>query len=175
MAGSRWRRTLVWTTVAVVLVGAGVGVMLMARNARGNGKKKPDADPPPAAPVELSEVQRGSITTYLETTTTLEARSTATLVAAAQGQVKALAAEEGDWVRQGALLAQIDDTGARLAVERADVAARTAEREAERGRQLREQGYLSEKDRDDLELKVRSASVALHEAQYSLAQSTGIP
>jgi len=92
MSGPRWRRTIFWTSVAVVVIGVGLGAVLLTRNARGNGKKKGDAVPPPAAPVELVQVQRGSITTFLETTTTLEARSSATLVAAAPGQLKEVTA-----------------------------------------------------------------------------------
>jgi len=171
MSGPGWRRAIFWTSVAIVVVGVGLGAVLLTRNARGNGKKKGDAVPPPAAPVELAQVQRGSITTFLETTTTLEARSSATLVAAAPGQLKELAAEEGDWVRKGDLLARIDDTSARLAVERAEIAAHLAERETERGRQLREQGFLSDKETDDLEWRQRNAAVALREAQYNLTQT----
>ena len=171
MAGPRLRHMILWVSVAVVVVGIGIGTVLLARNARGNGKKKNEAAPPPAAPVELSQVQRGSITTFLETTTTLEARSSATLVAAAPGQLKAVRAEEGDWVRKGDLLAQIDDTAARLAVERAEVAAHLAEREAERGRQLSERGFLSGKETDDLEWRQRNAKVALDEARYNLTQT----
>lgn len=171
MSGPGWRHTMFWTSVAVVLVGVGVGTVLLTRSARSSGKKKADAAAPPAAPVELALVQRGSITTFLETTATLEARSSATLVAAAQGQLKEVAAEEGDWVRKGAVLARIDDTAARLAVERAEVAAHLAEREAERGRQLSERGFLSGKETDDLEWRQRNAAVALHEAQYGLTQT----
>jgi len=170
MSGPRWRNTMFWTSVAVVVIGVGIGTMLLTRSARSNGKKKPDAAPP-AAPVELALVQHGSITTFLETTATLEARSSATLVAAAAGQLREVRAEEGDWVRKGDLLARIDDTAARLAVERAEVAAHLAEREADRGRQLRERGFLSDKEADDLEWRRRSAAVALHEAQYALTQT----
>jgi membrane fusion protein (multidrug efflux system) len=162
---------VLWASVAVVVVGVGVGTVLLTRNARGNGKKKNEAAPPPAAPVELAQVQRGSITTFLETTTTLEARSSATLVAAAPGQLKAVEAEEGDWVRKGDLLAQIDDTAARLAVERAEVAVHLAGRETERGRQLSERGFLSDKETDDLEWRQRNAKVALDEARYNLTQT----
>ena len=171
MPGPRWRRTILWTSVAIVVVGVGLGAVLLSRNARGNGKKRGDTAALPAAPVELVQARFGSITTFLETTTTLEARSSATLVAAAPGQLRELAAEEGDWVRKGGLLARIDDTAARLAVERAEIAAHLAEREAERGRQLREQGFLSDKETDDLEWRRRTAAVALHEAQYDLTQT----
>src|SRR5262249_53584442 len=69
------------------------------------------------------------------------------------------------------VLAQLDDTEARLAVESADVAFKGVQREAERGRQLRQQGFMSEKDIDDLELKLRTAKVALDQAQYNLTQT----
>ncbi len=171
MSGPRWRRTVFWTSVAIVVVGVGVGAVLLARNARGNGRKKGDSAAALAAPVELAEVKHGSITTFLETTATLESRSSATLVAAAPGQLRELAAEEGDRVRKGDLLARIDDTAARLAVERAEIAAHLAERETERGRQLREQGFLSDKETDDLEWRRRNAAVALDEARYALSQT----
>ena len=114
---------------------------------------------------------RGGITTFLETTTTLEARNSATLVAQRQGQVRALPAEEGHWVARGAVLALLDDTEAKLAVDRAEVAAQSAKREAERGRQLKGRGFLSDKDLDDLELKLRTANVGLDEARYALSQT----
>ncbi len=165
----RGRRALWWSLAAVALVAVVAGGLLVAR--RADGKKKPEKDAAPAAPVEVSEVRRGSITTFLETTTTLEARSSATLVATRQGQVRSLRAEEGEWAGRGDLLAQLDDTEARLAVERAEVAAQSGQRDAERGRQLKERGFISDKDVDDLELKLRNATVALDEAKYNLTQT----
>jgi RND family efflux transporter MFP subunit len=169
---SRRRRVLLWSAVAVLVVAVAAGGLLVARNARGNGgKKKNDKEQTPPAPVELTEVRRGSVTTFLETTTTLEARNSAVLVATRPGQVTRIGAEEGAYVRAGHRLAQLDDTEARLAVERAEVALEIAEREAERGRQLRPQGFISERDLDDLELKRRNAQVARDEARYNLSQT----
>ncbi len=165
------RRWWIWSAAALVVVAVVVGGLLMAKNGRSDGKKKPEKDGPTAAPVEVAQVTRGDITTYLETTTTLEARNSATLVATRSGQVRALNAEEGRSVQKGEVLAQLDDTEARFAVESADVALKGVEREAERGRQLRQQGFMSEKDLDDLELKLRTAKVALDQAQYNLSQT----
>lgn len=166
------RRWLLWSAVGLVLVAVVVGGLLISQNARGNGKKKKsDKSDPPAAAVEVTAVRRGDIATYLQTTTTLEARNTAGLVASRQGQVKEILAEEGQWVQAGAVLARLDDTEARLAVERDEVGAKMAEREAERGNQLHEQGFLSAKELDDLELKRRSAAVTLDEARYNLTQT----
>jgi membrane fusion protein, multidrug efflux system len=166
----RTRRGWLIASAALVVIAVAVG-LLVARNGRGDGKKKSQKEGPAAAPVELAEVKRGGITTYLETTTTLESRNSATLVATRSGQVHGLSAEEGRAVRKGEVLAQLDDTEARLAVERAEVALKGAGREADRGRQLRQQGFMSEKDIDDLELKLRTAKVALDEARYNLSQT----
>jgi membrane fusion protein (multidrug efflux system) len=46
-----------------------------------------------------------------------------------------------------------------------------AEREAGRGRQMRQGGFLSEKELDDLEWRRRNAGVALREARYHLTQT----
>ena len=166
------KRLVLWSVVAVTLVAVVALGLVVSRNARGNGKKKKSgADGAPAAAVELSEVRRGSLATFLQGTTTLEARNTAVLVAARPGQVKAITAEEGRWVRAGETLARLDDTEARLAVERSEVAAQMAAREAERGAQLHQQGFLSEKELDDLDLKRRSAAAALGQARYDLSQT----
>lgn len=165
----RGRRALIWSLAGLVVVGVVAGGLFVAR--RADGKKKPEKEEAPAAPVEVAEVRRGNITTFLETTTTLEARNTAVLVAMRQGQVRAVPAEEGEWVKQGDVLAQLDDTEARLAVERSEVAEQIARRETERGRQLKERGYISDKDIDDLELKLRNATVGLNEARYNLTQT----
>lgn len=164
------RRWWLWSAAALAVVAVAVG-LLLARNARTDGKKKSAKDGPTAAPVEVAEVRRGEITTSLETTTTLEARNSAVLVAARPGQVRRLSAEEGREVKKGDVLAQLDDTEARLAVESAEVSLQGVQREAERGRQMRQQGFMSEKDIDDLELRLRTAKVVLDQAQYNLSQT----
>ena len=168
MVTRRSRRLWLWSGLGVLVVAGAIAGVFVVRNARGNGKKKDDKGGPSAAPVELSVVERGRISTWLQTTTTLEAQNSAVLVAKGQGEVVRLMAEEGRWVEKGAILARLDDTDARLALERADLAAKGAKRDAERGRQLGQQGFLSTKDLDDLDLKLRSADVELAQRQHDL-------
>jgi len=165
----RRRRMIIGASIALVVVVA-AGLALMAQRANGNGgdKKKKDEGPPPA-PVELSEARSGAIATYLQATTTLEARHDATLIARRQGPITALMVEEGQWVSKGDVLAQLDDREARLVVERTELAARMAERELERAHQLGDKGYLSQKEVDDLEVARRNATVALEQARYDLS------
>jgi membrane fusion protein (multidrug efflux system) len=169
------RIVFVLAAILVLLAGAGGGVVAM-RSAGGSSTKKTSSgkhtsDPPIAAPVELSVVRRGNISTYLETTTTLEPQNSAMLVARRPGQIVTIRAEEGRFVRRGELLAQIDDTAARLAVEHATLAVEAARREAERGKQMRAKGFLSERELEDVELKLRMATVELKQARRDLSDT----
>ncbi len=166
----RPRRIWLWSALGVLVVGGVIAGVLVARRADGLGKKKNDKEGPTSSPVELTRVERGAIATHLQTTATLEARNSAVLVARGQGEVVALLSEEGQWAERGAVLARLDDTEARLALQRAEVAAQVARREAERGRQLGERGYLSGKDLDDLDLKQRSAEVELEQRRHDVAE-----
>lgn len=168
------RRALIWSAAGFLVVALAVVGVLAAKNANGNSKsKKKDTkeEATVAAPVELSPVTRGDISTWLQTTTTLEARNEATLVARTQGQVVELLADEGRWVEQGGVLARLDDVEARLRVRRAEVSLEVADRELERARTLEGQGFLSQKELDDLQLKQRTALVELEEARYALSQT----
>ena len=175
---ARRRRAMWWWVAAALTLVVVAGAALTVRRANGNGsshgpgRKKAEKETSLATPVELQEVRAGSIATYLQNTTTLEPRNSAVLVARRQGQVTAIPAEEGMWVGHGQVLARLDDREARLGVERAELAAEMAKRETERGRQLGGKGYLSAKELDDLEVRLRNASVELEQARYDLSQMT---
>jgi len=166
----RRRRVIIGASVVlVVAVAASLGLMAQRANGNGGDKKKDEKSGPPPAPVELSEARTGAISTYLQATTTLEARHEAILIARRQGPIVKLMVEEGQWVSKGDVLAQLDDREAKLAVERTELQAQVAERELERAHQLGEKGYLSPKDVDDLEVSRRNAVVALEQARYDLS------
>jgi membrane fusion protein (multidrug efflux system) len=181
---NRSRRVLWWSALGVIVIAGSLTAMFVARNADGKGSRTANAasggarktgakakEASPAAPVELSQVRRGGIDTWLETTATLEARNSALLVARRQGQVLKLLAEEGQWVGKGATLAQLDDTEARLAVERAELALDVTTREQERATRMQSEGYLSPKDWDDVQQRLRNAKLELDQARYNLSQT----
>ena len=164
------RRMLLVSVLGLVLLVTAVGLIVAFKNAGGNGKakKKAEKEAVLSSPVEVSEVRDGPINTFLESTATLEARNQATLVARREGPLVEVAAEEGEWVHAGDLLARLDDKEARLAVDRASLALDVAKREAERADQLHGQGFMSAKEQDDLVLKRRTAEVELEQARYNL-------
>jgi membrane fusion protein (multidrug efflux system) len=169
-------RVLFWTLASAVALAGVAGLVLLARNAGGNGpdrrdKKKGAQEEAPPAPVELTQVRQGGISTYLSTTTTLEAQNTAVLIARREGQITSLPAEEGQWVTKGQVLAQLDETEARLAMARAELEESAARREVERAEQMNSQAFMSAKERDDLQLRLKKAVVELEQARYDLTQT----
>ena len=169
----RRRPRWLWPVVGLAVVAVVAGGLLIARSGQANGGKKKNAkkDEVPASPVELSTVGKGSISTFLETTTVLEAVNSATLVARRSGQVIQLLADEGRTVARGQVLARLDDTEARIALSRAELTLEQAEREANRAKQLHERGVQSQSTLDDLTFKLRTAKEDLLQAQYDLSQT----
>lgn len=74
-----------------------------------------------AIPVKAVLVTRGSISAYIETTTTLEAEREVDIVCRTTGLVNSILVEEGDHVKNGGVLLKIDDREAQ-AVYKASVA-----------------------------------------------------
>ncbi len=78
-----------------------------------------DNDSTLVIPVEAGIVNRGDISAYYSNTTTLQAEQEARVVAKVRGVVKQLLVEEGDWVKEGQVLARLDDAQYQLEAERA--------------------------------------------------------
>ncbi|MGB6363813.1 MAG: biotin/lipoyl-binding protein, partial [Thermoanaerobaculia bacterium] len=92
----------------------------------------------PAVPVEVAEVARRSISSFIETNGTLEAENEVDLVARISGPIVELLVEEGDLVQKGQQLARIDDDEIASQVEISEVALNEARQSYDRAQQLRE-------------------------------------
>jgi membrane fusion protein, multidrug efflux system len=66
------------------------------------------APPPPAIPVDVATVQRADVPVYLEGLGTVQAFYTVTVTARVDGQIDKVAFKEGEDVKKGNLLVQID-------------------------------------------------------------------
>ena len=86
------------------------------------GGGRPGGSAPEAGvPVEVQTVARAPIAIYFETNGTLEAEKDVDLVTRAAGPIVELRAEEGMFVRQGQVLAKIDDSDIRAQLRVAEV------------------------------------------------------
>jgi membrane fusion protein, multidrug efflux system len=71
-------------------------------------RKPPAPKPPPPIAVDMATVQRADVPVYLEGLGTVQAFYTVTVTARVDGQIEKVAFKEGQDVKKGALLVQID-------------------------------------------------------------------
>jgi membrane fusion protein, multidrug efflux system len=93
-------RRLAAAALAVVLVVLGAWVWL--------SRQPPAPKPPPPIAVDVATVQRADVPVYLQGLGTVQAFYTVTVTARVDGQIEKVAFKEGQDVRKGALLVQID-------------------------------------------------------------------
>lgn len=137
---------------------------------------------PKALSVRAQRVVRQPISTYVVSNTTLEAIREVTVFSRLNALVSELAVEEGDTVREGALLARLDDREVRnelaqaeiavsqseVALEQARVKAQLSKASFERAQSLFEQRLTSREEFDQASLANRTDSLALENAQRQL-------
>ncbi len=102
-----------------------------------------------------------------------------TLAAQVGGNVLVLAVKAGDTVKAGQLIARIDDRDAQAGVTRSDAGVAQADAElsnarlqAERTRELRRQGFVSQAAQDVTDTQLKAAAAGLQQAQAGRVQAS---
>lgn len=133
------------------------------------------ADAPQVPTIVVQPARAGAA---VEIDGTLQPVRQSTLAAQVGGNVVALAVKAGDRVKAGQPIARIDEreTQAGLArseaaVAQADAEARNAKLHADRTRELRAQGFVSQAALDVAETQARAAQAALRQAQAGRSQA----
>jgi membrane fusion protein (multidrug efflux system) len=117
-----------------------------------------------AIPVEVTTVIKGDISAYFTGTASLEAEGEAKVVAKVGGVVKDILVEEGDRVKAGQVLAQLDDE--KLVLDLAEARARLMQLESEfkRNQQLHQKRIVStevfERVKSDFEMQKAKVGMA---------------
>lgn len=106
----------------------------------GADKEKKEAAP---VPVEVANLSRGDVFAAYAGTASLEALREATVVAKVGGEVREIMVEEGDVVREGAVLAQLDGDRLRLQLEQSRANMAKLERDYRRNVELHEKGIVA--------------------------------
>ncbi|WP_374673936.1 efflux RND transporter periplasmic adaptor subunit [Ideonella sp.] len=127
----------------------------------------------PTVPVAAAHAAAGR-----EADATLQAVRQATVAAQVGGNVLALLVKAGDAVRAGQPLARLDDRDAAAALARAQAAVAQARAErrhatlaAERARELRRQGFISQAGLDTAETQAQATDAALRQAEGGQRQA----
>lgn len=137
---------------------------------------------PKALSVRTHQVTRQPISTYVVANTTMEAVREVTVIARLNALIQRLTVEEGNAVREGQVLAQLDDREVRnelaqaeIAVSQAEVAVQQARVRAqlslasfERAQSLFDQKLTSQQDFDQASLNNRTDALGLENSQRQL-------
>ena len=136
---------------------------------------------PPASSLAVATVvvQSAAAGGGFELEGSLQPLRQSTVAAQVGGNVLELAVKAGDRVKAGQLLARIDDRDAQAALARseagvaqADAEHRNARLQAERTRELRSQGFVSQAAQDVADTQLKAASAGLAQAQAGRTQAS---
>jgi membrane fusion protein, multidrug efflux system len=137
-------RTKAYGFLALVLLLGGGGYLVWhyltlqgAAKAAGNDKDK-KSDSKDASPVELAPATRDKISAYLVSTANLRALREVEVASQTEGVVKAVLVEEGDFVKEGQQMCQLDDTQLQIRLELAKERLAQARFQQEKARKRQE-------------------------------------
>lgn len=128
--------------------------------------------PPPALPVTVVTVQPQTVPFSLEVVGQTEGAKQTEVRARVGGILVKRLYQEGEFVRAGQALFQIDRSPYEIALAEAQAKATQAEREKNRLQGLVEQNAVSKKDFDDAQTQHQLAQAALNQAQLNVSWTT---
>jgi len=149
---------------AALVAGAVLGLSL-------TGCEKPQAPQgePPVRPVKSLRVEAATAGGVRQFPARIDSLNKADLAFRVPGKVKEILVTEGEEVKEGQLLARLDDTDYRIVVNDRRASYQRARKDFERAKKLIKEGYISRTDYDKLEAAFKSARAALQSAEQDLA------
>lgn len=186
-------KTTVWVALGAAVLGAGAALLVPSLSGKnpgdggggGFGGGGWGGGPQPPAMVETAAVERGTYTARAEFVGTLRANAHAELYAKSSGQIEAVFADTGEPVREGQVLARIDDDGEQQQLAQAQASLRMAEATlaqrkagleiaettARRIRSLFDQNLVPRQDLDDAEAQLLGARAQVEVAKAQVTEA----
>jgi membrane fusion protein (multidrug efflux system) len=125
-----------------------------------------------AIPVQVAAAKSGEISTFLMQTTTIEAERQVEIIAKVSGQVIKLSAEEGLRVKNGDLLARLDEAELRINFMQTSVSMETDKAMLERAQNMLEKNLIAEENYETTRLQYESSKAAHEAARLQLAYTS---
>lgn len=138
------RMTARWLAVTGMGLGVACAVLTGCAPSSGAADAKGRKDEAPQVPVEVATVERGSVRASYSGTTALEAQDDAQVVAKVGGVVKEILVEEGLVVREGQVLARLEDDQYRYELAQAEARLATLSEDVQRHRELLKERIVSD-------------------------------
>lgn len=170
----RKRNLPVVLTLAFVLAAlAGCDMLAKARNTG----PKPEINNPPQEveiiiPVRAELPKRGDISAHLEIMSRIEAENRVQVIAEGMGECLQVNVEEGDTVKEGQILAELDKKEMLTTIGQTQVQVRQTKTAYERARNGCEMGLTPEADRDNAKFAYEQALASLEMQQVQLSKLT---
>lgn len=173
-------RTIV-AVLVVLLVAAGAGgaywyfVMAPAQTAGGAGPGRPGAGGPPggfAMPVEAAEVRIATAQRQILAIGTLRSNESVTIRPELAGRITQINFQEGQKVRKGQVLIQLDATIERAELAQAQAAIALSKANYERAEELTRRGAGTQRALDEARAKLRTDEAAVQLAEARLEKYT---
>ncbi|MEO1022420.1 MAG: efflux RND transporter periplasmic adaptor subunit [Bacteroidota bacterium] len=155
-----------------LLVAAGIAISFQACNSDNEMNNENEGERISIIPVEVSEVDRGNISAYYSNTATLEAEEEALVMAQVRGTIKQIFVEEGDYVKQGQVIAKIEDVQYRIEVQRAKATLDRLTNDYNRNKELYEKELVSALDFDNSRFEMEAQQSAYDLAKLNLEFSS---
>lgn len=184
-------------TVAVLLLAAGTVTLMNVRAARANeaSTAEDSADPSETAeatadsgeekegeeegddaktpvPVEVAAVSEGTVSAYISSTANLVAESEVKVLSEVEGRVLTLRVEEGDWVKNGQVLATLVRDDEQIAFKKAQLKETNARAAFDRAKELVDRELISREEFDKLKIDYEITGQELAEAEWALKKTT---
>lgn len=121
-----------------------VGIDVAARE---DAEEKPESVP---VPVELAKVERRSIAAFYRAASVVEADRLVDMYAKVTGRVHVLNVEEGDWVAEGQVLAELENDRERIQLRQAELKLADQQRNLERNEAMMAEELISRQVYDDV-------------------------
>ncbi len=130
-------------------------------------EKDEDDDKPEimAVPVELALAQAHGISSYYRAASVIEADRMVELTCRTTGRVQNLMVEEGDWVKKGDVLAELENDREKIQLRKAELTMHDKERILDRNREMLDAELISQQEFHDVE-----SAWKLAEAERDLAR-----
>lgn len=123
-------------------------------------------------PVRVSKVQSLTVDNSLNLTGTFEARKEIDIVAEAQGRITRLSIEEGQYVKNGQVIAKIDDTNIQAQLTTINASVQKAKKDVERYERLVKAGAISQIQYEEVQLAYQNTQANVTAIQQQLKYST---
>lgn len=129
----------------------------------------PDAEPKEKPiPVELCLVEGRGISSYYRAASVIEADRLVELVSCTRGRVHVLNVEEGDWVTEGQILAELENDRQRIQLRKAELNLADKKRQLDRSHEMLAEELISQQEFDDMDSAWQMAQAERDLAAISL-------